>query len=227
MRKAENPCTGVTLVLGSNRRKVRHHPSLPDAELPGFLEHLRESASWPATRLSCEWLILTATRSGETRLARWHEIDEEAAEWRIGPERMKARELHVVPLSPRCLEILKALKAVYPHDPDDLLFPSMKGGTSLSDMTMTKVLRDMGLGDRATAHGMRSAFRDWATEVAKAREVVAEASLAHTVKNRTEKAYRRATYLNERKVLMQAWATFCANPVPADTVVRFPGRAAT
>jgi integrase len=115
-----------------------------------------------------------------------------------------------------------ALKAAYPHEPHDLLFPSMKEGAPLSDMTMTKVLRDMGLGERATAHGMRSSFRDWATEIAKAREVVAEAALAHTVRDKTEAAYRRAPYLDERRVLMQAWATFCTQPV-IDTVVPLRG----
>jgi integrase len=218
-RTTANPCTGVAQELGTKHRKVEHHRAMPYAEVPAFIVRLRENNSWPATRLAFEWLILTATRSGEARLARWHEIDEQAGEWRIPAERMKAKKAHVVPLSLRCLEILQALKAVYPHAPADLLFPSMKAGAPLSDMTLTKVLRDMGHGELATAHGMRSAFRDWATEVAKAREVVAEASLAHTVRDKTEASYRRATYLDERKVLMQAWATFLAKPVPADTVV--------
>jgi integrase len=72
----------------------------------------------------------------------------------------------------------------------------------------------MGLADRATAHGMRSSFRDWATEVHKIREVVAEAVLAHTIKDKTEAAYRRSIYLGERKSLMDAWASYCSG-VPA------------
>jgi len=94
-------------------------------------------------------------------------------------------------------------------------------------MTLTKVLRDMGLAEKATVHGMRSTFRDWATEVARVREVVAEAALAHTVRDKTEASYRRATYLDERKALMTAWATFCAKPVPADTVVELRQRTAS
>jgi hypothetical protein len=66
-------------------------------------------------------------------------------------------------------------------------------------MTLTKVLRDRGFADVATAHGFRSSFRDWATESAKVREVVAEAALAHTVRDKTEAACRRAAYLDERK----------------------------
>src|SRR5207249_4374746 len=101
----------------------------------------------------------------------------------------------------------------------DLLFPSMKVGAPLSDMTLTKVLRDIGLAEHATPHGFRSSFRDWATEIAKAREVVAEAALAHTVRDKTEASYRRTTYMDERAALMAAWATFCAQPMSADTVV--------
>ena len=69
-------------------------------------------------------------------------------------------------------------------------------------------MRDLDLADRATVHGFRSSFRDWATEVAQVREVVAEAALAHSVRNKVEAAYRRANYLDERRSLMETWATF-------------------
>jgi integrase len=221
LRTAANPCEGVAQELGTKHRRVEHHRALPYAELPEFVARLQVTNSWPATKLAFEWLILTATRSGETRLARWAEVDEATATWTIPEERMKARKAHIVPLPPRCLAILQALRAVYPSAPGDLLFPNMKAGRPLSDMTLTKVLRDMLLADRATAHGFRSSFRDWASEVARAREVVAEAALAHTVSDKTEASYRRATYFEERKALIAAWATFCAKPVHTDTVVEY------
>lgn len=79
-------------------------------------------------------------------------------------------------------------------------------------MTLVWVLRDLALKDRATVHGFRSSFRDWATEVDKAREVVAEAALAHTVKDKAEAAYRRAEYLDKRRGLMERWANYCGLP---------------
>jgi integrase len=227
LRTSANPTEGVEQVLGAQHHTVEHHRALPYADVPGFLERLRARNSLPSTRLAFEWLILTATRSGETRLARWREIDETAATWTIPAARMKAKKEHVVPLSPRCLEILRTLRAVYPSGPHDLLFPSMRAGAPLSDMVFTKVLRDFGLAEQATAHGMRSAFRDWATEAARAREVVAEAALAHSVPGKTEAAYRRATYFEDRKALMAAWATFCARPEPANNVVDMRKRTAT
>ncbi len=209
-RTTASACVGVTQELGTRHRETVHHRALPYSQVPDFLVRLRASPSWPATRLAFEWLVLTTTRSGETRLARWAEIDEQAELWTIPAERMKAKRPFVVPLSPRCLEILRALRGIYPSAPADLLFPGTKPGAPLSDMTLTKVLRDMGLADRATAHGMRSAFKVWCAEVAKVRDEVSEAALAHTVPGKVRAAYLRTEFLQERKQLMAAWARFCA-----------------
>lgn len=204
-REKASPCIGIAEELGVKHLDVEHNRALPYAKVPVFIQTLRESPCHEITKLAFEWLILTATRSGETRGARWDEID--GALWTIPKERIKGRREHVVPLSRRCLEILKRVRKLHPES--DLLFPAPRSGEELSDMTLTKVLRDRGFADVATAHGFRSSFRDWATELAKVREVVAEAALAHTVRDKTEGAYRRAAYLDERKTLMRRWARYC------------------
>jgi integrase len=126
---------------------------------------------------------------------------------------MKAKRSHVVPLSKRCVEILKVARASYPSA--DLIFPGTKAGAALSDMTFTKVLRDMSLGEEATPHGMRSAFKVWCAEVAKVRDEVSEAALAHTIPEKVRAAYLRTDFLEERKALMVAWAKYCAKIVRA------------
>jgi integrase len=146
--------------------------------------------------LAFEWLVLTATRSREARLACWSEIDESSRVWTIPAERMKAKRNHVVPLSDRCLGILKQARTSYQSS--DLIFPGLKSGAPLSDMTFTKVLRDMGLGDEATPHGMRSAFKVWCAEVAKVHDEVSEAALAHTIPDKVRGAYLRTDFLAER-----------------------------
>ena len=160
----------------------------------------------PITNLAFEFLILTATRSGETRGARWPEIDLKTATWTIPKERMKARTPHRIPLSARCLEILQAARMLKPDS--ELVFEASKAGKPLSDMTFTKMLRDMEL--VATAHGFRSSFKVWAAEVAKAPHEVSEAALAHTITNKVVAAYLRTDFFDERKSLMAAWATHCA-----------------
>src|SRR5262249_9166233 len=152
------------------------------------------------TRLALEFLILTAARSGEVRFATMNEIDLKHAIWTIPEARMKSKKEHQVPLSERCLELLEEAQRLRPRGAA-LIFPN-SGGRSLSDMALVKLMRDMGWGARAVPHGFRSSFRDWATEVARVREVVAEAALAHTVRDKTEAAYRRAFYIKDRTQLM-------------------------
>ena len=142
-RDKASPCIGVAQELGTRHRKVVNHRALPYKQIPHFVASLRSGSRSPVTQLAFEWLILTATRSGETRLARWNEIDEELALWTIPTDRMKAKRPHIVPLAPRCLEILIQIRDVLSGG--DLVFPGTKAGEPLSDMTLTKVLRDMGL----------------------------------------------------------------------------------
>jgi len=209
LRVKGNPCVGVVRELGKRGSSVVHHRSMPYRQVPGFVARLRDSGSWPATRLALEWLILTATRSGETRLARWGgEVDEGRALWTVPAERMKAKRPHVVPLPPRCIEILQALRGVYPAEAGGWLFPSMHHGKPLSDMTLTKVLRDMGAADIATVHGFRSSFKVWSAEIARVRDEVSEAALAHVVPEKVRAAYLRTAFLDERRDLMVSWSNY-------------------
>ena len=212
-RQRVSPCVGVKEELGTRHQKALNYRALPYQRIPAFLADLRISNSQPATRLAFEWLVLTATRSGETRLACWSEIDEPSRLWTIPPERMKAKRPHIVPLSSRCLEILKHARAMYPCS--DLVFPGTKIGSALSDMTFTKVLRDIGYSEQATPHGMRSAFKDWCAEVAKVADEVSEAALAHKIPHKVRAAYLRTVFLEERKKLMAWWAEYCASKTTA------------
>jgi integrase len=206
-RTTAAPTTGVATVLGQRKRAAQqHHAALPYAEVPEFVARLHELEGRPATRLAFELLILTATRSGEVRFAAWSEIDRSTRLWTLPPERMKAREPHVIPLSSRALEILALARSAYSNS--DLLFPGVGESKPLSDMTLTKVLRDFGLGGRATAHGFRSSFKDWCAEVAKVRDEVSEAALAHKIPDKVRAAYLRTRFVDERRQLMQQWADF-------------------
>jgi integrase len=171
---------------------------------------LPSERAWPATRLAFEFLILTATRSGETRGALWTEFDLDKALWTIPKERMKARRAHIVPLSRRCLAILRESRAL--NSGSELVFEGTKQGRPLSDMTFTKLLRDSGLGARATAHGFRSCFKVWCSEVANVADEVSEAALAHAIKDRVKAAYLRTDFLDRRIPLMEAWAQHCSEP---------------
>jgi integrase len=205
-RVGENPVHGVASGLPKQPDRKSHHAALPFSEAPKFIRNLRASPLAEATKLAFEFLISTATRTGDVLGARWDEINLETATWTIPGERMKAGEEHRVPLSKRCIEILRRAKVLSAGS--HFIFPGRTATKPISNMTFLMALRRMGLD--VTAHGFRSAFRDWASETTPFPNEVCEMALAHTIKNKSEAAYRRGHLLDKRRELMQAWADYLA-----------------
>lgn len=209
LRQGDNPAVwrgGLKAALPKRHILTRgHHRAIPHIDIPDFMEQLRPRRASAASAL--EFLILAAARSGEVRGARWHEMDTANAVWIVPGKRMKAGREHRVPLTPRMLEILKE-QAKHPHHRDDLVFQGLKGG-EMSDMTMANLVKRMGFD--ATVHGFRSSFRDWAADATDFPREIAEAALAHSVGDATERAYRRGDALDKRRLLMEAWAHFACS----------------
>ena len=200
---------GIDGALPTMRRVRAHFRALPYTEIPAALDTVDASPASMAAKLCLRFLILTAGRSGETRGALWSEIDLDAREWRIPANRMKAGVEHRIPLPDAALAVLEQARPL--RDDSGLVFPSpTRRGKPLSDMTLTKILRDNGLSDRATVHGFRTCFRTWASERTSAARAVMELSLAHAVGSSVEQAYARSDLIEKRRVLMQAWADFVA-----------------
>jgi integrase len=190
------------LLLDPNKIKnVKHHPALPFDEIGAFMSSLRGQQGTGA--LALEFAILTASRSGEVRGAKWSEIDMKSGVWVIPAERMKAKKEHRVPLSTQAFALLRSIT---PTDGNPLVFPAQRGGL-MSDMTLTAVLRRMKV--QAVPHGFRSSFRDWAAEMTTYPKDLCEFALAHTLDNKTEAAYLRSDMLDRRRALMQDWADYC------------------
>ena len=188
--------------------KVRAHlRALPYQEVGAALEAVPLSQASVAAKLCFRFLVLTAACSGEARGATWDEIDLQGQEWRIPSWRMKAGMEHRVPLSRQALDLLHDASAS--GDATGLVFPSpLKPGSPLSDMTLTKVLRSVGLAERATVHGFRSSFKNWTLEQTDTPWAVSEAALAHSLGNATEQAYARSDLFERRRAMMQLWADF-------------------
>ena len=185
-------------------KKDNHFAAMPYPELPAFMRQLNETDTMG--RLALRFTILTAARSGEVRGATWDEIDVEQGLWTVPAERMKAGREHVVPLSEAARQLLSVARELRSGLTNAPIFHGLRG-KPLSDMTMTKVLRDMNY-PKITVHGFRSTFRDWAAEQTDTPGDVVEAALAHTILNRVEAAYRRTNYLEKRWLLMNEWARY-------------------
>lgn len=206
-REAQNPARwrghlDKLLPAPSKIVKRKHYDALATDEMGDFMHRLRQQPGTGARAL--ELAILTAARSGEVRGARWQEFDLSAGVWVVPSERMKARKEHRVPLSSAALALLKGLPR---QESNELVFPSRTGGL-VSDMTLTAVLRRMGVD--AVPHGFRSTFRDWAAERTSYPNEVCEMALAHSIGDKVEAAYRRGDLFEKRRRLMRDWANFCA-----------------
>jgi integrase len=207
-REAEAPMRSVSKGLPRQPRKGGHFAAMPFTVVPAFLARLRDKETWG--RLALEAAILTAARSGEIRGARWDELDLDAGLWTIPAERMKAAREHIVPLSPAALRVFRRAAELRTAG-FAFVFHGAKRDKPMSDMTLTKLLRDMG--ETATAHGFRSSFRDWVSEATQFQGELAEAALAHAIENKVEAAYRRGNLLEKRRKLMDAWGNYCDGSV--------------
>ena len=198
-----NPVEGVEDGLPKQRAKVQHFKALPYGELPDLMHHIEMVDGMGA--LALRFAILTATRSGEVRGARWSEIDLGAAVWTIPAERMKAKEEYRIPLTAKALAVLKPARGL----DNDLVFPGRLRGRPLSERSVTVVLKRLNV--PATLHGFRSTFRDWASERTNVPREIAEMCLAHAVGNTVERAYARSDLFDKRRDLMDQWARFCVS----------------
>lgn len=209
LREGENPARwegNLKNLLADPRevrkgRPVQHRAALPWQQVPQFLKRLRTRNGMAARAL--EFAVQTAARSAEAREASWSEIDLQARIWTVGASRMKGRSVHKVPLSIQSVALLEAL----PHR-TGLLFPSSKN-TSLTDAALSKALgQSLADGVKATVHGFRSSFKDWARNRTKFADEVSELALAHVNSDATRAAYARDELLELRVELMRMWSEY-------------------
>ena len=201
--RTDNPADiAIVKALPYLRKKVQHRKSISYNDVSDFIETVSKSSAGLSTKLGLEFLILTATRSGEVRNARWNEI--KGSLWIIPEERMKAGIEHRVPLSNRCMEILDEAKNI--NQGSGYIFEGTKPEKPLSENTFNKLMKELGL--EVHAHGFRTSFRTWTQEKTHYPNEVAEAALAHSLKDSAEAAYARSDLLEKRAEMMEAWAQF-------------------
>ena len=198
-----NPATDLD-VVAAPAKAARHHPHVAVSELPELLGRIESTNLNTLTRCAIRLLLLTAVRPGELRQAPWSEFDLDNATWTIPKQRMKARRPHVVPLPRQAVAILHQLREITGYYP--LVFAGQQNpDRPMSENTINKALRLMGYEGRQTGHGFRHLLstelngrgynRDWI-----------ERQLAHGDADEIRDTYNHATYLEQRREMMQAWA---------------------
>lgn len=207
--RQDNPADNVALALPKMAKVKEHRKALPYERVAECIERVKNSKAGVTTKLAFEFLVLSASRSGETRGALWSEIDTENAVWEIPAERMKMKRPHRVPLTKRMLDLLQEAKKY--DNGSGLVFPSVGKRKSLSDATLSKLIKELGF--EADVHGFRTSFRTWAQEKTNFPREVAEMALAHNVGNAVEQAYARSDLFDKRRKLMETWAAFLSDKV--------------
>jgi integrase len=203
-------------------KAVRHHPALPWQQMPDFMQALLARQEGMAA-LALRFAILTASRTGPVRLARWREMDIAGATWTVPGAHMKGGKAHRVPLSPATLAVLEEVRPLG-GEPAALVFPGARKERPLTDMALSMLVRGMacdGLPDGAARprwcdhegravvpHGFRTSFKGWSL-AAGWPDPLSELALAHADKDRVRAAYAREDMLAQRRPMMDAWAAHC------------------
>jgi len=186
--------------------KSGNYAALGAADLPEYLTKLAGYDGRPETRHALRLLLLTFVRTRELRGAEWTEINVDAAEWRVPPERMKMGVEHIVPLSRQTMATIEALRPITGHS--RFLFPNMANPeTCMSNNTMLYAIYRMGYHSRATGHGFRTTASTILNEQGFPADAI-ERQLAHGERNKVRAAYNKAEYLPARRRMMQAWADY-------------------
>lgn len=204
LRAEYDPCASLKGAVA--RKPVRHKAALTKEEIGGLLENVDLSNGTPWVRISIKLLLMTFVRPGELRRAEWSEIDIGKAEWRIPAEHMKKREPHVVPLSRQALNLLHELQSISQDRPQ--LFPNRRDPKRvMSQTTMNRYLERIGYKGKFSAHGFRATASTLLNEMGYRPDVI-EKQLAHRERNQVRASYNHASYMEERRAMMQEWADF-------------------
>jgi integrase len=206
-RRGDNPAVWKNNMAfafhGANKLPSKNFAAMNYQAVRPFIQRLRQMRCTGAAALECT--ILTASRTGEVRGMRWNEINLEQRTWTIPAERMKTRTEHVIPLSDRVLELLRREQERY--NGSQFVFLGRYRTGPLDNKTMLRLLNDMG--EDVTTHGFRSSFKTWGLEQGHRWDVV-ELCLGHKVGSKVAQAYLRGTAIQERRIVMAAWAEHCA-----------------
>lgn len=219
-----NPAADVRPADALKPRRKENYARLDAKEMPELLRKIEAYQGTPATRMAMKLMAYTFVRTGELIGARWEEFDLAAAEWRIPAARMKMRTPHIVPLALQAVDLLQSLHTQSGHR--SLLFPGERDHDKpMSNNTILAALKRMGYAGRMTGHGFRGVASTILHEQGFAHHLI-ELQLAHQERDQVAAAYNHATYLVQRRAMMNAWADHLDRLRRGADVIPMPQRAA-
>ncbi|MCX8728892.1 tyrosine-type recombinase/integrase [Gilliamella sp. B2969] len=200
-----NPLAKITDVF--NSPKVKNQPTIPPTELPQFMQALAMAKIELQTRCVIEWQLLTLTRPSEAVGAKWEEINLDKKLWSIPAERMKMDRPHNIPLSPQAIKILEIMKSI--NHKSEFVFPTARPpyNKPMSSQTANMAIKRMGYKDKLVAHGLRALASTTLNEQGFNYDVI-ESALSHVDKNAVRRAYNKAEYEHQKRIMLDWWGDF-------------------
>ena len=189
----------------SKSTSIKHHRSLDYQEIPNLISELNNLKT--TTSYALIFLIATASRTNEIIAATWKEIDLKNKVWTIPASRMKMRQEHSVPLNNTACYVLNIIQK---HNSSDFIFLNDSKKSHISNNNMRLLIKNKfpEVFKKTVPHGFRSSFRDWAEENHNFSRRAVELCLAHSNKNKVEKAYLRSDLFLKRQLIMNEWNDF-------------------
>lgn len=187
-------------------QKVRHHRPLNPDELPKLIAAIEASGAYFPNKVALRLMLLTLARTMEIIGAKWTEFDLDNGLWVVPASRMKMHEDHVIPLPTQAIEQIRKLHAVNGHR--DFLFSNRdQPAKHASSGVLWKAVARMGFDERFSPHGIRSTGSTILNNMGHRSDLI-EKQLAHEERDKSRASYNRATYIEERRVMMQQWADY-------------------
>ncbi|MDR2852603.1 MAG: tyrosine-type recombinase/integrase [Burkholderiaceae bacterium] len=215
-----NPALELDIVA-MPKPPVAHNPFLRMEDMPAFLQALRGYAGSLETCLGIRLLLLIGIRTGELRSATPEQFDLGRGLWIVPPEAVKQLQTsarkqgkrvqdlppYIVPLPRQAIAIIEQLLALARRRPAQRYLLASRDCLKdcISENTLNGALKRMGYKNRLTGHGIRATISTALNEIGYRQEWI-EAQLSHCDPNQVRAAYNHAAYVEQRRMMMQAWA---------------------
>lgn len=188
--------------------EVKHYPTFTEPkDIAKFLRDTDGLRSGFTVKCALKMATMLFVRPGELRMAKWKDIDLDAAEWRYVVSKTKTD--HIVPL---CKQVIAILRELHPSSGyGEYVFQAARDPQKpMSDGTVNSAIRRLGYCTKTqiTGHGFRAMARTALHERLEIDPHIIEHQLAHRVPDALGQAYNRTKFIKQRKVIMQTWADY-------------------
>lgn len=202
-----NPATSLLSKDVLKPHKTTHHKTVGIDELPIMLAKIEADSAMLQTKTAVKLIMMLFMRKGELLKSEWSHIDLDAGLWTVPADNTKKRREQVYPLPRQAVAILNELQRFTGNHRYVFSTGARNEDAPMGQSTINQVFRRNGYNREQTVHGLRALATSWLDEQGYSRQAI-ERQLSHLEDGKTNQAYHRADYMEERREMLQAWADY-------------------